>query len=485
MLRQPAGAFMSQRCASALAAGVLLLALFNVGFRLNRQPVQEWDESLYATSAWEMVQSNQWIGHTFRGELDYYNTKPPLNIWLIAVSFKLFGVGLISLRLASVLAALATVAVLTWWTRKHLGDAVSLFSGLVLSTMFAFFYVHACRTANTDALNTLLIVLTAVTLWAARDARWRLLWLGPIFAAVFMLRGMAVIMPIVIVLAYAAWSRQLRRDRLGPMLGAIVLFAIPAGAWLVARWRLDEGAFVGRLFWYDFVARSVSNIEEHPGSIFYYLNILQKHHYDWLLAALLAWLLFPVSRERVRTLGLALRTGSGPLTLLVTWAAVTFTVPTLMSTKLAWYLHPFYPVFAIAVGGILAHASAAAHEPSSAAWRRTALAAVIVAAVGVAEGKMIWYSYEHRDLAKSRQGLLLDERHNLRGRQVFGARWDRADIFVAKALVGARHRLAPDLADFLRDSQPGDYYLTHATVADDSVTLIRSTRRAHLYRRVD
>ncbi|MCK7475785.1 MAG: hypothetical protein MZV49_25120 [Rhodopseudomonas palustris] len=65
----------------------------------------------------------------------------------------------------------------------------SIFAGLVLSTMFAFFYVHSGRTANTDAINTLLILLTVVTLWEAREARWRLLWLGPIFAAVFLLRG--------------------------------------------------------------------------------------------------------------------------------------------------------------------------------------------------------------------------------------------------------------------------------------------------------
>jgi 4-amino-4-deoxy-L-arabinose transferase-like glycosyltransferase len=485
MLRQPAGAITSQRCASALAAGVLLLALFSVGFRLNRQPVQEWDESLYAISAWEMVQSGQWVAHTFRGEVDYYNTKPPLNFWLIAASFKVFGVSLISLRLASVLAALATVAVLTWWTRKYLGDTVSLFSGLVLSTMFAFFYVHASRTANTDAIFTLLILLTAVTLSEAREARWRLLWLGPILAAVFLLRGMAVIMPAVIVFAYAAWSRQLSRDRLVPALCAAALCLLPIGAWAAARWRFDGWAFLGRLFWYDFVARSVSNIEDHPGTVFYYFDVLQRHHYDWLLAALLAWLLFPAGRTRLQALGAALRAGSGPLLLMAVWAAVTFTIPTLMTTKLAWYLHPFYPVFAIGVGGVLAHAVAAARAPDVVRWRRVALAAVLVLAAGVAEGKMIWYSYEHRDLAKSPQGLLLDERNNMRGRQVFSARWDRSEIFVVEALAGATYKLAHDVDDFLGRSQPGDYFLSHAILEHPGVTLAGSTRRAHLYRRVE
>ena len=485
MLRLPAERLGRQRCAFALAAGVLLLALFNVTFRLHRQPVQEWDESLYATSAWEMMQSGNWVAHTFRGELDYYNTKPPLNIWLIVLSFKSFGVGLVSLRIASIVATLLSVAVLMWWARRRFGEPTGLLGGLVLSSMFAFFYVHSGRTANTDAINTLLVVLTAVTVSEARGARWRLLWLGPIFAAVFLLRGMAVLMPAVIALAAAVWSRQARRDRLAPAAGALLLFAIPVGAWMLARWRLDGWAFIARLFWYDFVARSVSNIEEHPGSVFYYLNILQKHHYDWLAAALAAWSLFPPSREQLRSVAGALRTGAGPVTVLAAWGAAALGIPTLMSTKLAWYLHPFYPVFAIAVGAILAHAAAAAMGSGAARWRRVALIAVVGLAVGVAEGRMIWYSYTYRNLRRDPQGLLLDERNALRGRQVFGATWDRADIFVAEAVVGARHRLAPDLADFLRDSRPGDYYRTSASLNHAAITLVRSNRRAHLYKRIE
>jgi len=355
----------------------------------------------------------------------------------------------------------------------------------VLSTMFAFYYVHSGRSANTDAVYTLLIVLTVLTLWAARDARWRLLWLGAVLAAVFLLRGMAIIVPVVMAVVYAAWSRQLRRDRLGPALGALVLCAVPVGVWFVARWQFDGWAFIGRLFWYDFVARATTNIEDHPGSVFYYLDVLQRHHYDWLIAALLVWILFPVGRERLRALGTALRTGSGPLPLLAVWAAVTFGIPTLMSTKLAWYLNPFYPVFALGVGALFAHAVAAAGAPTTEKWRRVALAVVIVLAAGVAEGKLIWYSFHHRDLASSSQGLLIAERDTLKGRQVFSARWDRSEIFVTEALVGATYKLAHDVDDFLGLSQPGDCFLSPAMLENPRVVLAGSTRRAYLYRRVE
>src|SRR4051812_16164674 len=81
-----------------LAAATLALAAFNLTFRLGHEFVTEWDESLYAIGAWETFHNGSWIGTTFLGQLDYYNTKPPLMMWLIAASFKLFGPSLWSLR---------------------------------------------------------------------------------------------------------------------------------------------------------------------------------------------------------------------------------------------------------------------------------------------------------------------------------------------------------------------------------------------------
>src|SRR3954470_14266452 len=98
----------------------LTLAALNLGFRMDSEVVTTWDKSLYATSAAEMVKSGNWLVTTFHGDVDYYNTKPPLNVWLIAASFKAFGISLWSLRLPSFVAAFATIAVLQWWVRRSI-----------------------------------------------------------------------------------------------------------------------------------------------------------------------------------------------------------------------------------------------------------------------------------------------------------------------------------------------------------------------------
>src|SRR4029453_18998504 len=92
-----------------------------------------------------------------------------------------------------------TVLVLQLWVRRAIGPVVALFASLVLATAFGFLYDHAGRNANTDALFALFVLLTVITLWAADEKMWRLLWLGPILAGTFLLRGIGILMPLAII----------------------------------------------------------------------------------------------------------------------------------------------------------------------------------------------------------------------------------------------------------------------------------------------
>ena len=465
----------------ALALAVLGLAAFNLGFRLNREVVAEWDESLYGLSAWETTQGGHWIATTLRGTVDYYNTKPPLNIWLIALSFKAFGTSLLSLRLASAISAWLTVVALQAWSRRYFGPAVALLASLVLATSFAFMYVHSGKSADTDAMFTLLILLTIVTLCAAERRPWTLAWLGPIAGATFMLRGMAVLMPLLIVVIVEAFRWHTWRERVKPFAVAALLFTAPVATWIVARWQVDRWKFLERLFFFDFVARTTDALNGHAGNVLYYFDILQRHHYDWLVAAAVSVALFPVSLARIRSaLPERWRANRALTVVLGAWIGVTFIVPTLMTTKVPWYLNPFYPVFALGVGWLVVRAlSGDGHHV-----RRRVMAAVLLAVIVVAESRLIWTSYYRRDPSRSVQGLLLAERDQLRGHRVYrDERWNNADMFVADALVGAERGLSPDLGHFLRESRRGDYLLSAPEVQDASLTLVIEDGRRALYRR--
>src|SRR6185436_9664901 len=83
--------------------------------------------------------------------------------------------------------------------RRAFSPGIALVAGAVLATNFGFIFVHAGRSANPDAVLALLMLLTVATLWAAHDTPSRLIWLGPLVAGIFLLKGMAALLAIAIV----------------------------------------------------------------------------------------------------------------------------------------------------------------------------------------------------------------------------------------------------------------------------------------------
>ena len=463
-----------------LAAAVLTLACFNLTFRLGQERLTEWDEGLYAKTAFEILQSHDWIATTSEGVLDYSNSKPPLNVWLLALSMKTFGVSLVSIRLASVIAALLTVLVLLVWSWRRFGARVGLLSALVLATTFGFMYVHSGRSGNPDALLTLLLLLIVVVLDGAATRPGRRIWLGPLLAGVFLLKGMAVLLPLLLVAFMECRWRLEWRQRWLPLVGAFVIGSVPVAAWAIARWQVDQWTFFRLIFFQDFVALAATPLDNQSGTPLFYLNILQKHHHEWLVAILLAVILFPPAWSRVKTSLMFWRSDNDRQALIGAWSVIAIAVPTLMQTKMPWYLNPFYPMFALGAGWILSRAIA---EARNAIGRRPKiLVAVIAGALVVAELKLIYYSYTQRALARSAQGMLMLEADHLRGATVYRTSWNHADAFVLKAIVGAVPAQSIDLEDFEHRGKAGDYFLASPLPASQNVkgcdlVEVRATRR--------
>jgi hypothetical protein len=155
-----------------------------------------------------------------------------------------------------------------------------------------------------------------------------------------------------------------------------------------------------------------------------------------------------------------------------------------MSTKVPWYLNPFYPVFALGIAWLLDHGFSQVETAKDGRIRAALLAAALVVALGSAESKLIWYSYHYRDLRRSVQGMLLAERAQLAGHRVYRYRWDRAEIFVLDGVIGAKYQLAAGSDDFARESRTGDYLVSALKRSEPYLVHVRSVGHNHLYRRV-
>ena len=466
----------------ALLVAVLFLAAFNLTFRLDSESVTEWDESLYANSALDMLDGGSLVVTTIGGEVDYFNAKPPLNVWLIAGSFRVFGRSLVALRATAVFAAWATVAALVLWARRRIGHDAGLFAGLVLCTSFGFLHVHSSRSANPDALLALLLLLIVITLDAAAARPWRRAWLGPLLAGVFFLKGLAVLLPLLLIAVLEIRRRVPRRERWVPLGVATMLAVVPIALWVTARWRADGPLFFERMFYQDFVDLSLRTSPDQSGSPLFYLYVLFKHQYDWLIAAAAVALLYPPPSWRAFAERLAFwRAREEYVVVLGWWTVLAFTIPSIMQTKAAWYINPFYPTFALAIGALLQYGSS--RIISGERDRRLLLTAAIVMAAVVAEAKVFWYSDRYRALDHTTQGVLLAEADRLKGGRVYNTSWDLAELFVVRGLVQAEPSTTLTIEEFVDRAGPRDYLVLPAHVTHPALTRVAVRGAYGVYQR--
>jgi 4-amino-4-deoxy-L-arabinose transferase-like glycosyltransferase len=260
-------------------------ALVPLVLHLDQRGDTQSDEKFYMVAALTMVESGQWLVPT-------YNDLPrlqkfPLQYWLVAGSYKLFGVGAWQARLPSVAAGAGTL-ILTYWLGVLLFDSrrAGLYGACALLSSTAFMQ-HA-HWAVTDAPLALFTVATfcgfAATL--VRGRRWGglLAWVA-MACAVMQKTPLSVIMPlgaVVLWMMLAGRGRGVKwRSVFSPV--GIALFLA-----LVLPWPIALLANLGR----EGVLRDVGiEVGRHivlmPGhfarGVFYYAAVLVQGIFPWSL----------------------------------------------------------------------------------------------------------------------------------------------------------------------------------------------------------
>ena len=163
---------------------------------------------------------------------------------------------------------------------------------------------------------------------------------------------------------------------------------------------------------------------------------------------------------------------------------MTFLIPTMMRTKLPWYLNPFYPVFALGIASILMRG--VMHYPDG-RWgpRQAVLAMAIVAALGIAEGKLLWYPLHYPRCERFRPGAAAAGAGPLKKPRGVSTPLGSRGTFVASGVIGVERALAGRGETFWRESRPGDCLISVRRVSDPGLMLIRSSRHHTLYCRAE
>ncbi|MEV6173062.1 glycosyltransferase family 39 protein [Streptomyces sp. NPDC051954] len=175
--------------------------------------------------------------------------KPPLALWPMDISVRLFGLGSWQILAPEALMGVATVGVLYAAVRRLYGPAAGLLAGalLALTPVAALMF----RFNNPDALLTLLVVCALYCFQRAleghRAVRWMILT-GVCFGLGFLVKTLQawLILP-ALTLVYLVCAAQPLTRRIGHVLLAGAAIVLSSGWWvaLVELWPADSRPYVG------------------------------------------------------------------------------------------------------------------------------------------------------------------------------------------------------------------------------------------------
>jgi 4-amino-4-deoxy-L-arabinose transferase-like glycosyltransferase len=342
--------------ARAIAVIAFALGLYLYLGRLASSPLQTGNESMYAYPAIHMIESGDYLIPQF--ENGNFLEKPPLVWWLVAASYKIFGVSVAASRFPGAIASLATILAVFLFVRRRRGNRAAALAALVL--MFSYAYWTYTRYFAADTFLTLAVTLSVFSLDAmarrsegADVVRGGLA--GAALALAFAFKGLAGL-----VIPVGGVALALLLDRTTPIrvwrrgLPALLVLAVILAPW---HWAMTQrlGSDFWRVFyWKNQFLRGSTNLYASSRGLFYYLPILAFAAFPWSF-------LLPQSLRRRKT-------SSAPLG----WFLFGFVFWSLLVMKREVYLMPLFPALAILVAERLDREAAREDPQPRVSWAMAA-----------------------------------------------------------------------------------------------------------------
>ena len=333
----PAAAWHQSRLVLWALLGIfIVVTLYALGLRTLVPP----DEGRYAEIGREMFASGDWITTRLNG-IKYFE-KPPLQAWMNAVTYTVFGLGEWQARLWTGLCGILGVLMTAWAGRVVFSPRIGWYAGLVLAS--SLYWQAAGQINSLDmSLAAMMTASLAGLLIAQRDAaaaaerrNWMLATWAAMALAVLAKGLVGIVLPGAVLVLYTLITRDWRLwQRLHLGKGALLFFLI-AAPWfvLVAQRNPEQPHF---FFIHEHFERFLTPGHQREGAWYYFILLLLPGMLPWL--GLLPQSLLAGGRRQAGRFQ--------PRLLLLIWAVFIMVFFSASSSKLPGYIVPVFPALAL------------------------------------------------------------------------------------------------------------------------------------------
>ena len=296
------------------------------------------DEPKYLEAAYEMVKRGDYITPYYNYEFRF--DKPILIYWIIVLGYKVFGIGEFGGRFFVSLCGVLTILILYWWLSRWKEERFAFWSSLVLLSLLDFIIMSSV--AMPDIALTSFITGALIFFFEGFHRKNR-----NFYRLAFLFSGLAtltkgpvgLVLPGLIAVIYLILRRELIKTLKDiPWLSGFTIYFAVVLPWYGAIFYKHGYEFFRDFIIFHNIHRFFGKIPGHPTAWWYYFV-----NYFWLYLPFSLFFLFAIYRifKEKRLFG------DNVLEFSIVWFFTVFLFFQIAHTKLAHYLLPSFPAFAV------------------------------------------------------------------------------------------------------------------------------------------
>jgi 4-amino-4-deoxy-L-arabinose transferase-like glycosyltransferase len=340
---------------------MLCVFLFLLSFyRLGSPTLFDVDEAVFAEATKEMVESGDWITPTYNGVNRY--DKPIFFYWLMAASYKVFGVGEFGARFPSAVLGIILCGAVYFFVKHFNGERNALYATVALG--LSVFFVAYSHAAVTDMALTFFVTVSLFSFYVSLKKSEFIYGFYVFSALAFLTKGLiGIVFPFGIASIYLITTEGVKGIRKVFSIKGTVLFCLISAPWYVAQTAVNGNEFIRQFFLKHHFMRYTGVISGHRGPVYYYVIVL--------LAGLFPWIVFlPAGIRRVFK-------EKDPLALFaLIWFGTIVSFFSFSTTKLPNYILPAIPAAAVVI--------AAGMSDPDVRWKKYANICIAVVSLSIA-----------------------------------------------------------------------------------------------------
>lgn len=345
------------------AVSLMLLSLLLLIPPALYNPMASFDEAWYASVARNVVATGDWLTFHYNGEPFW--EKPPVGLWMIAASFRLFGISDFAARIPAIVCGIVCVLVAYRFGTRHGGVRVGALAALILISAQDF--VRFAAKGQLDVPLTLLVTAQILFFWNGLDRPRLQLASGLFLGLAIATKNQAGIIGAIVEAAYILLARDWRALRQWQWYAGRTFGLLTPAIWFLHQYAVHGQAFLDRYYFinYGMYLENADKAQAGGGiDRWAHLRYLATRH-NVLFACALGGLAFGLVRFWRRSDRLLL--------LLSIWVVLVPSLFTWYGAPHYWYLMPMYPAVALLAAAAISHSHLWSRRPHAvlaavAAW---------------------------------------------------------------------------------------------------------------------